>query len=439
MKRTPLTRLRMHLRPGKSTLARNIWNLYVEIAYFGFLFGIINTFLSVYAIRLGASNSDIGLLTALPALVFMLWSIPAARGVEQAPERMKFLLATGTLHRFGILALGLMPFVLTSFRAEAVVVIVTLLSIPQVMANIAFSAIFADVVPTMHRARVVAVRNTLLGLTSTLASFLGGLYLGLLPADSPWGWFATFPHNYQVLFLLGFIASMIGMAYLSRIRSNDPMVPHSSTAILDSRLIMQRTSEYFALILRQREFVRFTLALFILHWGLFLPAPLYSLYWVRGLHASDAFIGLLLTVQSITSMLVYPLLPRIVRRLGNRTLLALSALLIALYPLLTAMIFTLEPLLVVSVVGGVGGAMFGLGSFNLLLEVTPQMHRPSFIATYNAAVNSAGFVAPFVGTALLNVIDINADLLLGGVFRLIGLLAVVLMVGISGEREVARV
>ncbi|TMC59757.1 MAG: MFS transporter [Chloroflexi bacterium] len=156
-------------------------------------------------------------------------------------------------------------------------------------------------------------------------------------------------------------------------------------------------------------------------------------------HASDAFIGLLLTVQSITSMLVYPLLPRTVRRLGNRTLLALSALLIALYPLLTATIFTLEPLLVVSVVGGVGGAMFGLGSFNLLLEVTPQVHRPSFIATYNAAVNSAGFVAPFVGTALLNVIDINADLLLGGVFRLIGLLAVVLMVGISGEREVARV
>ena len=129
MKRTPLTRLRMHLRPGKSTLARNIWNLYVEIAYFGFLFGIINTFLSVYAIRLGASNTDIGLLTALPALVFMLWSIPAARGVEQAPERMKFLLATGTLHRFGILALGLMPFVLTSFRAEAVVVIVNLVRV----------------------------------------------------------------------------------------------------------------------------------------------------------------------------------------------------------------------------------------------------------------------------------------------------------------------
>ncbi len=439
MSHSPFARLRLRLRPGKSEMARNIWNLYLEIAYFGFLFGIFNSFLNVYAIRLGASNTTLGLLTSLPALVVALWSIPAARYVERASERIKFIVVTGSLQRLGIAALGLMPFVLTNFRAEAVVLIVMLLTIPQVMANIAFSVMFADVVPPQRRAHVVSVRNTLLGLTSTITSLVGGQYLGLLPSGTPLDGLFVFPLNYQILFLLGFVASMIGIVFIARIRTNAPARAPQSAAILDASLVAQRAAQFVSLILNQRAFSRFTLAMFIFHWGLFLPAPLYSLYWVRSLHASDAFIGVLLTVQSITSMLVYPMLPRLVKRVGNRGLLALAAFLLAFYPLVTAFTFTLEPLLITSLIGGAGGAMFGLGSFNLLLEVTPQQRRSSFIATYNAVANSAGFLAPFVGTALLSVIDINQDLLLGAMFRLLGLVAFVCMVGVSSAREMARV
>lgn len=173
--------------------------------------------------------------------------------------------------------------------------------------------------------------------------------------------------------------------------------------------------------------------MFIFHWGLYLPIPLYSLYWVRSLHASDSFIGLILTVQSITTMLVYPLLPRLAHRIGNRGLVTVSALLVSLYPLATAFTFTLEPLLLIAMIGGAGGAMFGLGSFNLLLEVTPQVRRPSFIATFNAASFTAGFIAPFVSTTLLNVIDINQDLLLGAALRLLGALS--FLVGVGSNRE----
>ena len=48
---------------------RNILNLYREIAFFGVLSGIASTFLSIFALRLGASSQDIGLISALPALV----------------------------------------------------------------------------------------------------------------------------------------------------------------------------------------------------------------------------------------------------------------------------------------------------------------------------------------------------------------------------------
>ncbi|MEP7198251.1 MAG: MFS transporter [Chloroflexota bacterium] len=436
-----LTPLRQSLKPGETELSQNVWNLYLEIAFFGFLFGITQTFLNVYTIRLGASNTTLGLLNAMQPLVFAIGAIPAARLVERTARRQQFIVVTGTLHRCGVVALGLIPFALTANRAEAVVVVVALMSIPQVMATIAFSAMFADVVPNELRARVVAVRNTLLGLTSTIASFLGGQFLGLSAAtvSAPFNALFTFPLNYQLLFLLAFAVSLLGIIYLGRIHAHDPIPKPESTAVLDTRLVLERVASFARLMRNQREFSRYALAMFVLHWGLYLPLPLYSLYWVRTLHASDSFIGLLLTVQSITTMVVYPILPRLNARIGTRGLVALSALLISLYPLATAVTTTLEPLLLVSVLGGAGGAMFGLSTFNLLLEVTPQERRPSFIATFNSAAFTAGFIAPFIGTALLDVLTIEQDLLLGSALRFVGFLAFVAMVGVSGKRKAVKV
>jgi MFS family permease len=436
-----LDQLRRYLQPGPSVLEQNAWNLYLEIAYYGFMFGIVQTFLNVYAIRLGASNEVLGLLNSAQPFIFAIGAIPAARLVERARRQMRLILTTSMLYRCGVAFLGLMPFVLPDHRAEAVVVIVLVMSIPQIMSNISFSSMFADLVPPDSRARVVAVRNTLLGLTSTLASFLGGQYLGLslTGSDSPLAPLFAFPLNYQVIFLVCFAASLAGMYYLGRVRVSQKLPASPRPGARDKRPLTTRFASFARLMLSQRDFSRYTMAMFIMHWGVYLPVPLYSIYWVRTLHASDSFVGLMLTVQSIAMMLVYPILPRISNMLGSRGIVALSLLLTSLYPLGTAVITTLEPLLLVSVLGGVGGAMFNLGTFNLLLEVAPQERRPSFIATFNTAVFSAGCIAPLVGTALLEIIDIRQDLVFGFVLRFAGFLAFMLMVGLSSKAKPSTV
>ena len=40
------------------------------------------------------------------------------------------------------------------------------------------------------------------------------------------------------------------------------------------------------------------------------------------------------------------------------------------------------------ILGGIGGSMFNLSTFNLLLEVSPQERRPTYLATFNTAVFS---------------------------------------------------
>jgi MFS family permease len=425
-------------------LQRNIWNLALEIAYFGVLFGFLQTFLSVYVIRLGGNNNVIGLLTAITPFILTVCSFPAARLVERAPSRMKFILVTATLHRTGALALGVMPWLINVYRPEAIVVIVALMTIPQTMASIAYVAMFADVIPNEQRARVVAARSTMLGLTTTLASFSGGQFLGLLPQTGI-AWLdalCTFPTNYQFMFIVGFAISLLSTYHLSRVTGGE-VVTQPKLAEVQSVTMsgswMTHLQPTLSMLRQYPIFTRYALSMFIAHWGVFLPIPLYSIYWVKQLHASDNFVGLILAVQSLTTMVVYPILPRLVAKIGNRQLVALSALLMACYPLAMALTTTLEPLLLVAVLGGVSGASFSLSTFNLLLEVTPQARRASFIAIFTAAVNSAGFVAPFIGTALLAVISIQEDLWLGFALRFVGFLAFVALVGVSGKRGEAQV
>ena len=76
-----------------------------------------------------------------------------------------------------------------------------------------------------------------------------------------------------------------------------------------------------------------------------------------------------------------------------------------------------------AVVGGVASAGFGLSLFNRLLEVTPNERRPSFLAAYNVLINVAVFVAPMIGTALIDSIGIVNALLLGGLLRFAGFVA----------------
>lgn len=385
--------------------------LYQEIAWWGILSGLAASFLSVFVLRLGGSNTLIGLLTSLPALITILWLAPAARIIERQVNRLRLVLVVAFLVRFSYLLVALTPLVFVAFRAEAVVAVVVLGTIPASMSIVAFSAMMA-IVPVERRARVVGLRNFLVSLTSTFAVLLGGWFLELVP----------FPANFQWLFAAGFLTSLVGVYYLSRLKVPAVAVPFAPAE--GPRLpLLRRLRNHLAMLGGNRPFARFALCAFAYHWGLYLTIPLYSIYWVRYLHASDSWIGFIGMVLGAVTALAYPFWGQQASRHGTRKVLLVSAFAGTLYPILTGLSLSVEPLLIAAVVGGVASAGFGLSLFNRLLEVTPDQRRPSFLAAYNVLINVAVFAAPMIGTALIDGIGIVNALLLGGILRFAGFIA----------------
>jgi MFS family permease len=398
------TRVLQVIQPPKTIESQNAWNLYGDVAWFGVLSGIVQSFLSVYVIRLGGSDTHVGLLTALPALVAIFFSIPGSRLVERESKPLSVLLITGSLNRLGYLVIALLPFILSTHAADGVVFIVVLLSIPVAVANVAFTTMFGQAVKPEDRARVVSIRSVWIGITSTLIALIGGKFLDLI----------LFPINYQILFACAFAASMVSIYYLSRIR-----LPAADAArAVALRPELPRGVRTFIDMLRTSDgYVRFALTSFLLQWGLFFTTPLYSIYWVRNLNASDGWVGVINTVGSATTILFYPLWGRLTARRGNRIAMILTTLGMSAYPLFLAFSPTVEWAVVVSFWGGVVSSGQALSFFNGLLEVCPELNRSSYIAAYNTLVNLAAFASPIISTSLTEVYGIQAMLLIGAGMR----------------------
>ena len=174
-----------------------------------------------------------------------------------------------------------------------------------------------------------------------------------------------------------------------------------------------------------RDFLRFLLAAFAIVFAGWLSRPLFSIYWVRSLNASDAWVGIVAAAFSFTAMLSYPVWGRFAPDMSSRRLLLLGSLGAALYPILTVLAPTPVFLLIPAVVGGVMAPPLNIGLMNGLLDAAPELHRPTYIAVYTATANLSGFIGPLMCTSvMLPLFGIKMAIWIGGGMRLLGWLAV---------------
>jgi MFS family permease len=364
-------------QPRETIEQQNAWRLYNEVFWWGVMTGVAGTFLGVYAVRLGASAQLMGLLTALPALVTSLGSIPAARLVERQRQRVPIILLAAALQRGGYLLVALMPF-------------------------------------ATLRASVVSLRNFLLTLVSTATSLTAGWVLDLI----------RFPYNYQILFAVAAAASLLSLPHLHRLQATETAPPHHPPAhgrfLVRLRATLQSSSQ-------QGSFWRFAAGTFAFYWGLYLPIPLYNLYRVRELGASDGWIGLLSVAFNLSSLLPFVFWGRQVGRRGNRWVMLVSAAGLSLYPTFTGLSPRIEPLLLASLWGGLFAPGFNLAVLNALLENTPSDHRPSYVGIHSTLVSVAAFLAPLLGSALSETWGVRTILVASGGGRLLGVFALLVL------------
>ncbi len=423
-----LRRLYHRLLPSGPTppVPADFRHLYADIFWYGLLAGSAVAFLSIYAARIGATSFQIGLLTAGPAIVNLIFSLPAGRWLEgRSSIRLVFL--SSIWHRAAYIVFILLPVLLpAAAQAWVLPLVVVLMSIPGTLLAIGFNAMFADVVPPDARAMVVGRRNMLFAVSATVTALLSGAILDNV----------VFPLNYQIVFLAGVVGAAVSSYHLGRIRGSDQPPVRVGRPIGDAArpgtvragdaprsgiglrfLTRSQGKPLLRLDLLRGPFGLFLLAYLAFYVAQNVPIPLFPLFWVNTLHLPDGAISLNSALFNVTLLVGSSFLARISARLGHHRVQFVGALLYGTYPLLNGLAQSVALVSLASILGGAIWALTNGGMVNRLMERVPEDDRPAHMALQNLVMNIGVLGGALLGPAMSQWIGIREALIAAGLLR----------------------
>jgi MFS transporter, DHA1 family, multidrug resistance protein len=153
---------------------------------------------------------------------------------------------------------------------------------------------------------------------------------------------------------------------------------------------------------------------------------------VSGLGGNAAMVGIITAVASVTTMLGQLAFGRITDRKGDIFVQVITGLLLPLPPLAWMIIARPEQAIFINIASGALWAGYNLASFNILLKLTPDDHRPEATAIYQTLVTSSAVVGPLIGGALADSLGFKAVFAVSGIVRFLAMFLFIALVARPG-------
>jgi MFS family permease len=409
-------------------LKTNDRHLYLDILYWGILGGSFISFLGIYLARIGASSFQISLLSAGPALVNLLISLPAGKWLENR-SYIKAAFITSILHRTGyvLILLGMLFFV-EQIHTPIIISITVIMSIPGAVLMIAFNAMFAEIIPPERRGLVVGRRNALLAVSMTSGALISGQLLERI----------SFPQNYQIVFGIGILGGILSCYEIGKIRweAGRKTPAGNSRPILDpgrpgwvglpfarrhipGMRFLTRGVELLNFENVRKDFKIFLGAMFFYYITQNLVVPLFPIYSVDVMGLSDQNISLGTAFFQVAVFFTSLQLGRVSDRIGHYRLMVVSILGYAAFPLFIGLSPTVTAYMAGAAVGGIGWGFLGGAVANRLMERVPEVDRALHMALFNIIVNLGVLTGAMLGPLLSDYTGLQAAILIGGTLRLL--------------------
>ena len=153
-----------------------------------------------------------------------------------------------------------------------------------------------------------------------------------------------------------------------------------------------------------REFVLCFFAQFGFSSVFFILIPTIPIYLSR-LGSTDAGIGILVGVLSVSALILRPLVGRALLKIPEKRFMIGGSLLYAFSSMAYLFAKPFWPILIVRVFQGIGLAIFQTASFTLITKISPDAHRGQSISYFYLSINIAFALAPSLGMYVMNLFD----------------------------------
>lgn len=362
---------------------------------------LVNPFLGINLIRLGAPNLYLGILDAVPSIaggVVALLGTPwlSRRKNPNQTTMYLFIIARAFYLVFAaidVFAKG--PGVAATWLLLAIVA----MDMPAALATLSWQSLTTQMFSARNRVTAVMWRQWGMNLVGLLTVIVGGVAISTDPSV----------HGYIVLYT---VAAIFGLVEVSiyrkfRITGVPPVVAGNWT-------------EAVPRLMKLTQFRRFVMSGILFYFGWLMLWPVSLRYQVSDVHATNGWMAIFSATNAICTMVALPLWRKFSQKIPPGRLLALAALLMAITPMIYAFSPSLSGIVVANVTGGLAGAGLNLLLFVRLMEVVPENDRLLAVGANTAMTGLAGAAGALAGVGLLAFGPVALPATISTILRIMG-------------------
>ena len=366
--------------------------------------------LSNFLVELDASPVEVGMLCSIPMIVNLLQPLGAYFS-ERTTSRHSYCLWTHGIARMMWLlltiAIGFTTLGWSHFSNHQLVLLTLLIilvsHIVTALGSASWLSWMAMLVPRRLRGRYFGLRNSLASLTQLLSVPIAALIVS--------NWSGGSIQGYGVVLLLGIVAGMISLSCqffkvdVNPQEQNATSIEQadvSSEISLNPQSIAKERNTFSQSILKDSNFL-----IFLVYFGLWmfafnLSTPFFNLYMLDTLELDVSWVSLYGSFQAGAGMLMLIVWGRLADRLGNRLVLFLTGILIAITPIFWILIGNSStdvwlwlPLLHIFIGGSVNAVE--LCGNNLQIAIAPTKNQSIYFAIAAAVAGGTGALGTTIG------------------------------------------
>jgi MFS family permease len=394
----------------KIDLNNNITVVLFEAAFIGILI-TCDPYLPVFLTRLGASTFQVSLITSMPAVAGLFLTVPISRYLMGSSSIINWYRFPRLASAVAYFLAALIPFFIHTNKIAVIFILVIfgIAALPAVILMITFNVVMNDVAGPYRRYQLMARRLSIAMLTSAVSVALAGWFLEQI----------TFPLNYQLLFIFfAVIGGGMIFFFASRIQLPANPAPHKSS------LSIKETFRGYSRILKgNKNFSSFVWIRFVFILGLMTANPLIPIYYVREAHASDAWIGIITTIQLGIMVFGYTFWMRKARgNMPNHTILLWTTLALSLYPALLASTKLLGLIAVLAGMAYFFQAGLDLVFFDEMMRSVPPEESIPYVSLAQTIQYLGTIGGPLLGSFMADQIGLIGALWIGAGIRAVAFL-----------------
>jgi MFS family permease len=367
-------------------IARSLAVARREAALAAVMSGLTEPFMTPFALALGATRFQVGLLSSVRHLVLSLIQLWSADAVGWLNSRKSVVLWTAAVQAILWLPLAFVGPLLGSQAVAGLIVLYTAATASGALGAPAWGSLMAEYLPAHERGRFFGHRARIIGLWVTLASLAAGGLLEL-SAKRP---------------IVGFGLLCLAAA-ISRLYSLRLLVHFHEEPWKESPHVRFSFWQFVRQVQRSNV-ARFSVCIGALSFATHLAAPFFAVYMLQELHYGYFLYTSVQLAASITGFLTSPGWGRIGDRLGNYAVLRCTIVGVSVMPFLWTLSAHPAWIAFLSAAGALLWGGLNLAVTNFLYDAVSPPKRHTCLAYFNVINGTCVALGAFVGGWAISVL-----------------------------------